>query len=648
MGRKRFRAAMSTDEEDLRTLLETGESFLKAGQPLDALKILAPSIQKHNCDADIYEKTASAFLQYFLPVCFENTLSVKLDLGFDEDKLLETLTLQKECPSDYHCFLAALSHHNAIRSDACPIAARRLIPVFRKICQQRKINKNFVLLLIFLREWMAPLMTQAEISRLHKEYFREFTRDDMALSYRFVLGSVCRRNRQDLIEIAAGVKADWDNRDGIELYHILFLAWVVPEAFDFLNDTEKILKLIKIRFCEQAAKHPDSLKAAKTLLLRYVKDERNGIGVDIRSLLANLCCSEKYSLLLGETIKKRATLMRDRHKPHVNFMKLFMQTKVYQGVNVLKNIIPAQIRPGSSQKLKVAICISGQLRGFREAFLSWGNTLLKNIDYDIYVHTWKRVGGSEPLPYRPWYPWKDGEFTKAYRSVCYSLGYEEMKKRYVSFFESFGHQEIVSVEDLARVYNTKYLVVEDDAEERFVKLSNLDKMYYKIFACHQYMMSCGKDYDLCVRIRPDKPISLIGFDWYDLYRRCKTEPVIFADLPMCMHFGSPAMGDAFAVGAPGVMSLYSDAWNFFPAAGAEGLYDWSKNFLGHTSLAQVCWVHGISVERIPMKSLGCIDADTLSLESIHKKIEIDAKNRMDDIDQRLLQASARDLRAKFK
>ena len=56
-------------------------------------------------------------------------------------------------------------------------------------------------------------------------------------------------------------------------------------------------------------------------------------------------------------------------------------------------------RPGApaiiaerSRPLRVALCVSGQLRGYKEAFPSWPSLGLDDHQVTTFVHTWQSVG----------------------------------------------------------------------------------------------------------------------------------------------------------------------------------------------------------------------------------------------------------------
>ena len=63
---------------------------------------------------------------------------------------------------------------------------------------------------------------------------------------------------------------------------------------------------------------------------------------------------------------------------------------------------------------------------------------------------------------------------------------------------------------------------------------------------------------------------------------------------------------------------------------------------GHVSLAYMAWLHGIRVERIPIKWQPLRDPQGLSTTQISRAVRADAGPRNDDWDRRLIAAIERD------
>jgi hypothetical protein len=320
----------------------------------------------------------------------------------------------------------------------------------------------------------------------------------------------------------------------------------------------------------------------------------------------------------------------------LNKSKRLWQTKVIKG----------SIK--SSNKLRIAICVSGQLRGFNKAFATWENTLLANTEYDIFVHTWRKIGRKLPNQVVAERTFK-GEFLKAYRECFAGFGAttaahnKHLANYYPFLFDYFSNSTCVTEGELAELYGTDHIVIEDEEEERFRSFGNSDKMHYKIYACHQYMLNQRKEYDLVIRIRPDKAISSVYSNLGDIHRLCKNDTLIFADYRLDVHKGRIGIGDQFAIGSIDTMSIYSDTWKYNSLASSQDLLNWSGDLRGHWSLAYTCWTHGISFERFPVGWGRLWDPEPLEAAVILEKIKLDASGRMDKTDTRLISALEADL-----
>jgi hypothetical protein len=292
---------------------------------------------------------------------------------------------------------------------------------------------------------------------------------------------------------------------------------------------------------------------------------------------------------------------------------------------------------------RVAICISGQLRGFRKAFSTWRRKLLPGIDHDIFVHAWKHIGNSGAEPFRYVLPFDGEAFTAAYREQCLRLSHETVMLRYPALFASLSSSGVVTEDELRRHYATDFVVLENDSEQRFAGLSNSQKMHYKIHACSSLAAGTGKSYDLVIRLRPDLPISHVGFGWRDLMRRTRSELLIMADSAAGVHYGNIMMGDQFAIGAPDSMRAYADTYAIYPSLAAQRLFKLPATTTGHVSLAYVCWLHGIKIERVPIKWLPLMDPQDLSSSAILVAVKKDAEGRDDSWDRAIIASIEKDM-----
>jgi len=260
-----------------------------------------------------------------------------------------------------------------------------------------------------------------------------------------------------------------------------------------------------------------------------------------------------------------------------------------------KLTMPAEARA----RLKIALCIAGQLRDYRSAFPSWDCLGLEAHDTDSFVHTWVDVGSKPPVPAHADRIFKP-HFAKAYQKAF--AHYEQaIYSRFPGIFIHFmgNNRGRVDEDVVRRFYNAKQVVVEDEAEDRFAGMGTPHKMYYKIQSSFDLAKQEGTPYDLVIRIRTDLNFrKLSAIDWHEIYRRCHSERLVFnLGNPNFMTYNMGLkIGDVFAVGNLPCMELYSYSAQAAQVAFANQYYGCPRYIAGHVNFAYELFVHGIRVE----------------------------------------------------
>ena len=287
--------------------------------------------------------------------------------------------------------------------------------------------------------------------------------------------------------------------------------------------------------------------------------------------------------------------------------------------------------------------MSGQLRGYRSTFPSW-RLLLANTEATIFVDTWKKTGRGTPEPYRFVLPFEGDHFIREYKSIGTDLGMDELRHRYPVFFEYFDQSGEVSVSQLSSFYQTPYVRLDDEKDPLFRDFTNSDKMYFKVEQCFEMIRGSGKEFDLIIRIRPDKPITAVAFCWADMMASLKTNSALYCETPMGTHYGALLMGDQFALGLPEASSIYAHTYSAAKILQRVDLYKMNRELTGHSSFAQICWLNGIDVRKVPIKFSNFRETEPISAINIQNALEKDSVNRMDIYDRRLIAANAADLK----
>ena len=258
-------------------------------------------------------------------------------------------------------------------------------------------------------------------------------------------------------------------------------------------------------------------------------------------------------------------------------------------------------------RLHIAVCISGQLRGYREAFPTWQSTGIFDHRVRIFVHTWHNVGLN-------WMRnWDFMQFT--YPAVHAILARPEGPKTLAQHFPTLAQATAADLamasradtDGLRNFYGTEFVKLEDDTQPPFIGLRNDWKMLSKIKKAHELALYCKEDFDLFVRIRPDIGLDLMRtIDFPQLAFESSRDHKIFLDSPVLFTApdGKLKAGDQLAIGSLGPMDVYANTVDFDPAGAA--LIGAPAFHTAHETLGNALFVQGVisgPIEGIRQKQL---------------------------------------------
>ncbi|WP_367239023.1 hypothetical protein AB1H94_17025 [Pseudomonas fulva] len=278
------------------------------------------------------------------------------------------------------------------------------------------------------------------------------------------------------------------------------------------------------------------------------------------------------------------------------------------------------------RKLKIAVCVSGQLRGFKRAKLTWDRLGLEGHDTDYYVHTWKNIGVRFPDP--TWRPhverrFQDKKFVDTYINICEKYGVSKLADMYPRLFSTDGDDFIATMESLKQIYGwDSTIVIDDEQESKFSLFKNPDKMYYKMMESFRLAQESGKDYDLFIRIRPDLKFNEgTKVDWHDVYEKCALDNVVYTETPPQLK-ENIFVGDQFAVTTFEIGKIYSESYNFHLLAKEERIAGVPGVRTGHHTLAWNLMVNGIKTDQLTnVKWGGLSDLQKLDNKAIRSLID---------------------------
>lgn len=265
-----------------------------------------------------------------------------------------------------------------------------------------------------------------------------------------------------------------------------------------------------------------------------------------------------------------------------------------------------------NSRLSVALCVVGQLRGYRKAFPTWGALGLSNHNVEIFVDVWDEVGRKVPVSdhaSRSFAPRLASAFTRYVAEV----GAEEFWRRYPTLLSLYTDPDKVSIDVISEFYNSSNVYVEADTGGFS---SNSERMYYKNSVCFEKVREFGGRFDLVIKIRPDKAIGEVStaLDLTQILRECHNDKIIYVDRPNFMlATGGYSVGDQIAVGTQDDMEEYCAVWQRYRSTRSHEKmplnYGMPVELYPHTNIAHNCLDRGILFR--DLNTLGLIAGDLL-------------------------------------
>lgn len=620
---------------DIDEALAQSQMLAGDSQPVDALQRLAKAIERFGEDERLLRAAADLWVM----------LVDRGDLDAEwpaprRRRFLETMIAQRRCPVSPPILAHRIaSQHSSGVAGHVEREAKLLGPVLASMFGKGEDGPSMLVMLLLLRRHLdAP--TDERIAARHLAQFAELRHDDLAIPYSVIFEQeLFARNVADLRAFGRAERANILGGD-LPLGHLLILLWLVPGAFADLPEGWAA-DAIAARLAKGAI-GADEARAARSLLARYDGPKTAALAASLWPGNANGLAAEVERIAV-----ERAALSAPLSGPATR-AALRLDQRPRQAVNAARHRITgrAPLLAGLRRRPKVAVCVSGQLRGFGVALDSWRRSFLPAIDATIFINSWRRIGRTSAEPFRYVLPFEGKQFTDLYREIGVALGTETLQRRYPALFAALTMTGEISEAELSALYATPHVHLDDEREAQFQGLTNPEKMHRKIEACFDMVEASGQEFDLILRIRPDKPVTLVGFDWRDMVTATHDRPLIYAETAFGIHYGALMMGDQFAIGAPAASRVYARTASRSPAITRFDLLKHHRALTGHVSLAQNCWLHGIDVRKVPMRFGKLQDPEPLSAIAIRDALKRDSAGRDDRFDKQLIAANAADLAAK--
>ncbi len=298
----------------------------------------------------------------------------------------------------------------------------------------------------------------------------------------------------------------------------------------------------------------------------------------------------------------------------------------------------------AKRPLRIALCVSGQLRIDETLLSNWNENLFNRSLIDTYVHTWKRVK-KHPIISRLKIPPRTLEaVTKLYDR----FDNHEFSLDYPTLFQylSLGSEELLT-EKVANQYLTtpERVQIEDEELPEFINMCPQQKMAYKIQRCHARATQSGIEYDLIVRIRPDlllRPNRC--FSWRAIFNQLRdSRELAIGNWALGHSHGTLYCDDVFAVGTPEIMDLYANYRVLMEKMMAANVM-WGQHDTGHESIGWALWFYGIRTFCLRDFRMNLYrPIISIDLVVLKKLVLKDAESRMNTVDKQILSAIDGDL-----
>ncbi|MGI9253792.1 MAG: hypothetical protein ACR2J8_08595, partial [Thermomicrobiales bacterium] len=315
------------------------------------------------------------------------------------------------------------------------------------------------------------------------------------------------------------------------------------------------------------------------------------------------------------------------------------------GARILDRRRRAAARPvrTADQPLRIALCVSGQLRGFVDAAPTWRRLGLWQHQLRVFVSTWRCLGVA-PVDLRQI---KRG-FSGQLHSTVADIGSELFAERYPSVVARLREMPDVATEQMIRsVIPDAEILIEDDDAEPFAGWSNQEKMLYKIDSAHQMAASSGEEFDLEIRLRPDYQTGYRepAIDWRQVLSQVRRNEMVLTEFfdrfnPML----GPVAHDCFGIAIPERMADYSAALRLARDPARRLLTLPPGEIVSHRSIEEAAFMHGFRFEHYSIAFQHFLYPRVFTSETLLQLVSQDIGGEpRDDIDERVLAAIRADL-----
>ncbi|WP_353497665.1 hypothetical protein [Vibrio sp. CB1-14] len=210
-----------------------------------------------------------------------------------------------------------------------------------------------------------------------------------------------------------------------------------------------------------------------------------------------------------------------------------------------------------SKPLKFAILFSGQFRGYEQTLPGIIDKLIKPLNADVFIHSWKQIGFRVPTSLEADRTF-DGEFLHTWRDYLIDNDILALKSELPNLFAYLEDIDHLCQESIVDALNPKKAIFED--AQHFQDWSGAKCMHYKMHSCF-HVASNYSDYDFYIRVRADKELLEVDISkMVAILEQAKRNYIAFQGEINTGPFGI-AICDQFAIGDYEGMANYHGVYN---------------------------------------------------------------------------------------
>lgn len=255
--------------------------------------------------------------------------------------------------------------------------------------------------------------------------------------------------------------------------------------------------------------------------------------------------------------------------------------------------------------MRVAVCVSGQVRDFSGSFLKSIENLCLPVNPEFYFSVWQNKGQTSALDRIV--PSLYHHYFFEVSQKIHQINISDFKKKFPKFFARINEGGFASECDFVGIVSKVFDIEPDKADyltepslfgvtypQALLKSNPRDifclPMFYKIWKCNELL---DGEYDYVIRVRPDFDLKE-KIDVVKEYKNLGGDGLMVRSTPLETH-----VDDQFAFGTQAVMRKYSKIWPSLSDYWMKGVLLTSGFLLHHHHLVK----EGIHVHKIKMPSI---------------------------------------------